>query len=112
LPITVNASSSGGWNWIRICRDLDPVLIPSCNSLVYQNNVLTSEGERAVGCIRNGLFLAGGGIFLLSIPVEYIIPILRVLQEPTGCGGIVEWSYIGNVGNLKGIIDVLTLGYR
>jgi hypothetical protein len=52
--------------------------------------------------------LAGGGAYLLSLPIGFIVPILQALSEPTGCGGIIEWNFIGNVGNLRGIIDVLT----
>jgi hypothetical protein len=96
------------WDWMQICLWADPIIIPNCNSLVYSNNVLTAEGERVIGCIRNGLLLAGGGAYLLKLPIEVIIPALRTLSEPTGCGGIVEWNFIGNVGNLRGIIDVLT----
>ena len=75
---------------------------------MYPNNVLTSQGERAWGCIRNGLLLSGGGVYLLSLPIEVIIPILRALSEPTGCGDIVDWNPIGSVGNLRGLIDILT----
>jgi hypothetical protein len=74
---------------------------------VSPNNLLTFEGERTVGCIKNGLFLAGGGAILLNAPLPLMIPILRTLSEPTGCGGIVEWSYVGRVDGLRDIIDVL-----
>lgn len=113
-----NACSGGGGDggapqgggridWIQLCRAADPIIIPDCNSLVSPNNVLTPQGERAWGCIRNGLLLAGGAA-LLNYPHQVVIPILQALSEPTGCGGIVEWDFIGNVGNLWGIIDVLT----
>jgi hypothetical protein len=74
---------------------------------VYPNNVLTAEGERAWGCIRNGILLAGGGT-LLALPRPLVIGALRILAEPTGCGGIVEWNYVGSVDNLKGIIDAFS----
>ena len=67
------------------------------------------EGERAVGCIRNGFLLAGGGSFLLSLPLPLVIFALQILEEPTGCGGIVEWGLIGSVNDLDGIISLLTL---
>jgi hypothetical protein len=69
---------------------------------------VTVEGERVLGCIRNGLVLAGGGTFLLNLPPLLIIPILQALSEPTGCGGVIEWSYIGNVGDLRDVKDRLT----
>jgi hypothetical protein len=65
------------------------------------------EGERAVGCIRNGFLLAGGGSFLLSLPLPLVIFALQILEEPTGCGGIVEWGLIGSVNDLDGIISLL-----
>jgi hypothetical protein len=37
-----------------------------------------------------------------------VITALNALEEPTGCGGIVEWGAIGNVGDLQGIINILT----
>jgi hypothetical protein len=97
----------GRIDWIQLCRAADPIIIPDCYNLVSPNNVLTPQGERAWGCIRNGLLLAGGAA-LLNQPLPVVIPILQALSEPTGCGGIVEWNFIGNVGNLRGIIDVLT----
>jgi hypothetical protein len=45
---------------------------------------------------------------LLALPLPLVIGALRILAEPTGCRGIIEWGYIGSVDNLKGIIDVLT----
>jgi hypothetical protein len=83
-------------------------LVSSCEVLVNPDNTLTSEGERAVGCIRNGIALAGGGTFLLSLPLPLVIAALQILEEPTGCGGIVEWGLIGDVGDLRGIINRLT----
>jgi hypothetical protein len=37
-----------------------------------------------------------------------VITALKALEEPTGCDGIVEWGAIGNVGDLQGIINILT----
>ena len=61
-----------------------------------------------MGCIRNGILLAGGGSILAALPLPLIIAALQVLEEPTGCGGIVEWGLIGNVNDLQGIINRLT----
>jgi hypothetical protein len=98
----------GGIDWIKICNDLRVALLSSCEVLVNPDNTLTFEGERAVGCIRNGIALAGGGTFLLALPLPLVIAALQILEEPTGCGGIVEWGLIGSVGGLKGIINRLT----
>jgi len=40
----------------------------------------------------------------------YIITALQILDEPTGCGDIVEWGLIGDVGDLQGVIDRLASG--
>ena len=97
----------GGMDWIKTCNDLQTALVSSCDVLVNPDNTLTTEGERAVGCIRNGIALAGGGALLLSLPLPLVVTALQILEEPTGCGGIVEWGLIGGVGDLKGIINRL-----
>jgi hypothetical protein len=105
--VPTEPDARGGINWIQIYQQLDPVLIPSCSSLVYPNNVLTGEGECAKVCIQNGIALAGGGA-LLQLPLSVIIHTLQALSEVTGCGGIVEWDYIGSVSSLKEIISIFT----
>ena len=32
-------------------------------------------------------------LLLLSLPLPFVIAALQVLEEPTGCGGIVEWGF-------------------
>ena len=98
----------GGIDWITVCDNLQAALVSSCDILVNPDNSLTMEGERAVDCIRNGFLLAGGGSFLLSSPLPLVISALQILEEPTGCGGIVEWGLIGSVNDLDGIISLLT----
>jgi hypothetical protein len=98
----------GGIDWTTVCNNLQAALVSSCVVLVNSDNTLTQEGQRAVDCIRNGIFLAGGGTFLASLPLPLIISALRALEEPTGCGGIVEWGAIASVGDLEGIINLLT----
>ena len=98
----------GGIDWIKVCNNLHSALVSSCDDLVNSDNTLTAEGERAVACIRNGIALAGGGTLLASLPLPLIIGALKALEEPTGCSGIVEWGSIGNVGDLQGIIGLLT----
>ena len=100
--------TQGGIDWISVCNNLQSALVSSCDILVNSDNTLTTEGERAVGCIRNGIALAGGGTLLASLPLPLVISALQILEEPTGCGGIVEWGLIGDVGDLRGIINRLT----
>jgi hypothetical protein len=94
----------GATDWNNICNTLDPVLIPSCNQLVFADGTLTEEGERAKGCISNGIILAGGGV-LLQLPTSVIASILKALSTPTGCGGIVDWSSVDQVSNLGGVLQ-------
>jgi hypothetical protein len=98
----------GGVDWISVCSNLQVALISSCDVLVNQDNTLTTEGQRAVDCIRNGILLAGGGSFLANLPISLVITALQALEEPIGCGGVVNWGSIGNVGDLQGIISLLT----
>jgi hypothetical protein len=72
-------------DWISLCNDLQTALVSSCDVLVGLDNTLTTEGERAVACIRNGIALAGGGSILLSLPLPLVITALQILEEPTGC---------------------------
>ena len=103
---TMNVPSTGGIDWMELCLQADAIIIPSCSSLVSQNNVLTTEGERAWSCIRNGLLLAGGAA-LLQRPLEVVIPALQFLSEPMWCIGIIEWNNVSHVENLRGLIDIL-----
>jgi hypothetical protein len=82
----------GGIDWITVCNNLEAALVSSCNILVNPDNTLTAEGERAVGRIRNGIVLAGGGTLVASLPLPLVIAAPKILEEPTGCGGIVEWE--------------------
>ena len=98
----------GGINWVSLCSDLQVALVSSCTDLVNSDNTLTQEGDRAVGCIRNGILLAGGGSFLLHLPLPAIGAALQFLEGPTGCDGIVNWGLMGSVGDLRSVINRLT----
>jgi hypothetical protein len=82
----------GGIDWFTVCNTLVAALVSSCNILVNPDNTFTAEGERAVCCIRNGIVLAGGETLLGSLPSPLVIAALKILEEPTGCCGIVEWE--------------------
>ena len=111
IRVTVNASSSGSWNWVYICQQLDPILIPDCSMLVSPDNVLTNEGELAKGCIQNGITRAGGSTFLLEQSDFAITEILKYISEPPECEDILEWAhielaYIDSANGLKEIISI------
>jgi hypothetical protein len=78
----------------QICSLLTPIPVSPCYQLVNPDNSLTYEGERAVGCIRNGIILAGGAAYLLNLPLPLIIAALRALLTITGCDGIINWDLI------------------
>jgi hypothetical protein len=48
-----------------------------------------------------------GDVFRLSLPLPSIIAALQALEQPTGCGGIVEWGAVGSTPDLEGIINLL-----
>src|SRR5215467_7520329 len=84
---TAQAQSSG-IDWASICHTVESALVQSCNVYVNQDGTFTQEGERAFGCIRNGVLIAGGSI-ALGVPTPIIISGLRLLADQTGCDNIV-----------------------
>jgi hypothetical protein len=96
-------------DWTGICTTLQPALISPCTSLVSSNGTLTYEGNRAVGCIRNGAFLAAAAGFN-AIPLDWIIGGLQSLEGHTGCGGIVNWEMVNQVGNTETILNLIPIG--
>jgi hypothetical protein len=111
-PATVDALLRGNWNWIYLCYHLDPILIPSCDNLVSANNILSSEGRRAIVCIQDGVTRAGGSAFLLEQTPFAIIEMLKYLSEPPECEGIIKWSYLDSLDingeSLKEIISIFS----
>ena len=94
-------------DWMRICNMVQSALYKSCNAYVNDNGILTTEGERAFGCIRNGALL-GGGAALLGAPLEFIIPGLNVLAGMTGCDGIVKLDLLSSLENPTHLLNTLT----
>ena len=94
-------------DWNQICNTVEFALYNSCD--VYVNNFgqLTAEGERAMGCIRNGL-LIGGTAAGLSVPLEVIIPGLDLLSGMTGCNGIVKLDLLSTIGNPTQLLNMFT----
>ena len=77
-------------------------------SLILYKNLLgplTYEGERALGCIRNGaLITIGAGI--LGVPWSIIPKGLDLLEEPTECDGIIKMDMLSQIGGLSGLLNV------
>ena len=117
-PATVDALLRGNWNWIYLCYHLDPILIPSCDNLVSANNILSSEGRRAIVCIQDGVTRVGGGQSLSELDPYAIIQVLKSLKsvsEPPKCVGIVKWADVDSIDidgengdRLKGIISIFS----
>jgi len=81
-------------------------LYQNCDVYVNDNGILTVEGERAFGCIRNGALL-GGGALTLGLPPGLITKGLEMLSAPTGCDGIVNFQALNAIGNLDTILGFL-----
>lgn len=102
-------SSGRTVGWTGVCNTLQPVLLQSCTELVNSDGTFTSEGQLANDCIRNGIVLATGGIFVSQLPVPVISAALKTLPIQTGCGGIVNWDSIDQVSNLSGVLPFFGL---
>ena len=94
-------------DWNQICNTVEFALYNSCDVYVNSSGQLTYEGERAMGCIRNGL-LIGGTAAGLSVPLEIIVPGLDMLAGMTGCDGIVKLDLLSTVGNPSQLLDMFT----
>jgi hypothetical protein len=79
--------------WKTICSKTQQYLAESCDSLINPDGSLTSQGDRAVGCIWNGAIITGAAN-MLHLPLATITGILGGLAQPTGCGGIVNMNRI------------------
>jgi hypothetical protein len=98
-----------GMDYRSICTKLQPVLFQSCATLVNSDGSLTSEGTRAMHCIRNGILL-GGGAALFGLPLSVILKGLSMLAAPTGCDGIVNmkaFDQLGDIGSLSSLRSLL-----
>jgi hypothetical protein len=76
------------------------ILYQSCDNLVSQNGTLTSAGETAMDCIKNGLSL---GLEALhhGVPLSSVIIGLDLLTQPTGCGGEINMNAIESANQFQ-----------
>lgn len=81
--------------WSVICAQGSQYLLKSCSSLVNPDGSLTSQGDTAVGCIRNG-FVAAAAATKFNVPFDTIKNALKGFEGLTGCGGIVDMDQIQN----------------
>jgi len=95
-----------------ICNKVQLALYQSCDTLVNSSDgTLTSEGERAFGCIRNGALLALGALGL-GVSPGIIIGGLGLLAALTGCNGIVKMDQLSNIGDLSSLSKTLSNALR
>jgi hypothetical protein len=67
-----------------------------CSYFVNPDGSLTAEGDKAVGCIRNGFAAA-----VVATEINLTKAILSGGSALTGCGGIVDMSQIQNSDMLQ-----------
>src|SRR5215467_15794598 len=103
--VRAQEEESSGPDWNNICNQVQSLLVQSCGDLVNSDGTLTQSGETAVGCIRNGVVLGLGGL-ATGLPLFLIIPGLKALSGPTGCGNIVNWdgANLDELNFLKNVI--------
>ena len=92
-------------DWMKKCLLVQPALYKSCNEYVDDNGVLTTEGERAVVCIRDGAII-GLGSSKFGLPPVLVFPGLDMLTEMKGCDGIVNFQVL-NTLDLPFILKLL-----
>jgi hypothetical protein len=86
--------------WSFICAQGSQYLLKPCSSLVNSDGTLTSQGDTAVGCIRNG-FAAAALATKFNMPFDTIKNALKGFAGLTGCGGIVDMDHIQNSTELQ-----------
>jgi hypothetical protein len=86
--------------WNTLCSHSQSYLNESCASLVNSDGSLTSDGDRAVGCVTNGAILTIAAA-KFNIPLDTIKSILGGLAGPTGCGNIVNLNQIQTSPDLQ-----------
>jgi hypothetical protein len=100
--VDTNMTAPSGIDWNMLCNNISQmnILLQSCNDLVSQNGTLTSAGETAMGCIKNGLLL---GLEALhhGVPLSRAIFGLGVLAHSNGCGGIVNMNAIESANQFQ-----------
>ena len=79
--------------WTTVCNKSQSYLLQSCDSLIGPDGKLTSAGDKALGCITNGVIVTAIAA-KLNIQFSTIENILNAVAKPTGCDGIVNMDQI------------------
>jgi hypothetical protein len=105
-----NVTAPSGIDWGILCNDISQmnVLYQSCSDLVNQNGTLTTAGDIAIGCIKNGLSL---GLEALhhGVSLSRVIFGLGLLTQPAGCGGVINMNAIESSNQFQFLTRALGL---
>ena len=102
MTSAANMTAPSGIDWAILCNDISQmgILFQSCIDLVNQNGTLTSAGDTAMACIKNGLSL---GLEALhhGVPLGRVIFGLGLLAQPTGCGSVVNMNAVESANQFQ-----------
>ena len=101
-----SGSNGQGLDFGPICNTLQIAFYHSCSELVNPDGSLTSLGSDTVKCTLSGAAI--GGIASFVLPTGIVIEGLSALAGPTGCGGLVKIDQLSSIGNIHGILNILT----
>jgi hypothetical protein len=90
--------------WSKICAAGQQYLQQNCSQLVDQSTgALTPEGDKAVGCIRNGALIAA-----LAEKHGISAPTVVGAAAPIfGCGGIADLNQMQNSPYIQSILNIV-----
>ena len=110
MTSAANMTAPSGIDWDILCNDISQmgILFQSCIDLVNQNGTLTSAGDTAMACIKNGLSL---GLEALhhGVPLGRVIFGLGLLAQPTGCGSVVNMNAVESSNQFQFLTRALGL---
>lgn len=110
MTSAANMTAPSGIDWDTLCNDISQmsILFQSCIDLVNQNGTLTSAGETAMGCVKNGLSL---GLEALhhGVPLGRVIFGLGLLAQPTGCGSVLNMNAVESTNQFQFLTQAFSL---
>jgi hypothetical protein len=91
-----------------ICNTLQIAFYHSCSELVNPDGRVTPLGSDTVKCTLTDAIGGLGGIAIFHLPPGMIIDGLNFLDGKTGCSGLVKIDQLSSIGNIGGILNLLT----
>lgn len=86
-------------------------LIQSCGDLLDSTGSLTQAGDRAVGCITNGLIISVAAN-TVHLPLDLVKSALGALAPMTGCDGIVNLNTIQTGPQVQSLLTAISNATR